>query len=97
MREGSNDDHESRLYVRQSESVRVVSTRMPHGGTRLRVYGPRRKRSQHEFSDPSDGALFQAELERSLLLKMFTIQSTADRRMGNERRAVTRGSHRRTD
>jgi hypothetical protein len=88
----------TRLYVRESESVRLVSERMPHGGTRLRVYGPHKKRSQHEFSDPSDCELFQVELERSLLANRFTAASaTTDRRSGPERRAVPRELNRRRE
>ena len=96
---GSSEDLDcTRLYVRESESVRLVSARMPHGGRRLRVYGPHKKRSQHEFSDASDCEIFQAHFEETLILNMFgLVRSTTDRRMGHERRAVPREQSRRSD
>jgi hypothetical protein len=78
------------LFVRDSESVRLIRASTPEGGSRLLVYGPGNTQVTHEFLDGSSCTARQSELERELVKNGFTLEQFTDRRSGNDRRKVPR-------
>jgi hypothetical protein len=78
------------LFVRGSESVRLIRASMPEGRARLLVYGPGNTRATHEFEDGSSCTARQSELERELVAGGFTLEQFTDRRGGGDRRSVQR-------
>src|SRR5690348_8732806 len=72
----SNRSTKAWLFVRGSESVRIVID-----GTSMGVYGPGSKYSQSRFGEAMDATLHQAAVEHSLVLEGWTLEHfTAERR-----------------
>jgi len=80
------------LFVRGSESVRLMRASTPEGGTRLIVYGPGNSQTTHEFEDDSSCTTLQSELERQLVADGYALEQFTDRRSGHDRRSVRRGT-----
>ena len=85
------------LFVRGSESVRVIRAATPEGRARLQVYGPGNTNETHEFPDGISCAQREAEMERELVADGFTLEQFTDRRNGMDRRGAPRGFDRRRD
>jgi hypothetical protein len=83
------------LFVRGSESVRVIRAATPEGRSRLLVYGPGNAHVVHEFEDAITCSTQESELERRLVGEGFTLSEFTDRRGGEDRRSVARGPDRR--
>ena len=72
----SSSDTRAWLFVRGSESVRIVID-----GTSVGVYGPGGHFSHERFGEAMDATLHQAAVEQSLVLDGWTLeQFTTDRR-----------------
>lgn len=80
------------LFVRGSESVRLIRASTPEGRARLLVHGPGNTQTTHEFEDGSSCTTRQSELERELVSGGFTLEQFTDRRSGGDRRSVQRDS-----
>jgi hypothetical protein len=80
------------LFVRGSESVRLIRASTPEGGLRLLVYGPGNTQTTHEFADGSACTARQSELERELVANGFMLEQFTDRRSGTDRRSVARAT-----
>lgn len=78
------------LFIRGSESVRLIRASTPEGRARLLVYGPGNTQATHEFEDGSSCTARQSELERELVAGGFTLEQFTDRRSGADRRGVPR-------
>ena len=78
------------LFVRGSESVRLIRASTPEGRTRLLVYGPGNTQATHEFEDGSSCTARQSELERELVSGGFMLEQFTDRRSGADRRSAPR-------
>ena len=78
------------LFVRGSESVRLIRASTPEGHARLLVYGPGNTQVTHEFEDDSSCTTRQSELERELVAGGFVLEQFTDRRSGGDRRSVPR-------
>ena len=78
------------LFVRGSESVRLIRASTREGRARLLVYGPGNTQATHEFEDDSSCTTRQSELERALVAGGFVLEQFTDRRSGAERRSVPR-------
>jgi hypothetical protein len=78
------------LFVRGSESVRLIRASTPEGGSRLLVHGPGNTQATHEFDDGSSCTAHQSELERALVNDGFMLEQFTDRRNGSDRRNVPR-------
>jgi hypothetical protein len=78
------------LFVRGSESVRLIRASTPDGASRLLVYGPGSSQTTHEFVDGSSCTARQSELERELVQNGFSLEQFTDRRSGSDRRRVPR-------
>lgn len=85
------------LFVRGSESVRVIRAATPEGRARLLVYGPGNTQATHEFHDTVTCTQRESEIELQLVADGFTLEQFTDRRSGVERRATPRGDDRRRD
>jgi len=83
------------LFVRGSESVRVIRAATPEGRARLLVYGPGNMQAVHEFEDVIACSTEESEMERRLVAEGFTLAEFTDRRSGEDRRSVPRGPDRR--
>ena len=77
------------LFVRGSESVRVIRAATPEGRVRL-VYGPGNTQAVHEFEDAIACSTQQSEMERRLVAEGFALAEFTDRRSG-ETADVPRG------
>jgi hypothetical protein len=72
----SSSDTRAWLFVRGSESVRIVID-----GTSVGVYGPGTRFSQSRFGEAMDATLHQAAVEQALVLDGRTLEHfTTDRR-----------------
>jgi hypothetical protein len=80
------------LFVRGSESVRLIRASTPEGRARLLIYGPGNTQASHEFEDGSSCTERQSELERELVASGYTLEQFTDRRSGGDRRGVQRDS-----
>ena len=80
------------MFVRGSESVRLIRASTPEGRARLLIYGPGNTQATHEFEDGSSCTTRQSELERELVADGFTLEQFTDRRSGLERRTAPRGT-----
>ena len=80
------------LFVRGSESVRLIRASTPEGRLRLLVYGPGNTQTTHEFADGSACTARQSELERELVANGFMLEQFTDRRSGTDRRSVARAT-----
>jgi hypothetical protein len=78
------------LFVRGSESVRLIRASTPDGGARLLVHGPGTTQTTHEFVDGSSCTAHQSELERELVKSGFSLEQFTDRRTGKDRRRFAR-------
>jgi hypothetical protein len=78
------------LFVRGSDSVRLIRASTPEGRWRLLVYGPGNAQTTHEFHEDSSCTTLQSELERQLVADGFALEQFTDRRGGVERRSVPR-------
>ena len=67
------------LFVRGSESVRLIRASTPEGRTRLLVYGPGNTQTTHEFEDGSSCTTRQSELERELVADGFMLDEDVAR------------------
>jgi hypothetical protein len=85
------------LFVRGTESVRVIRAITPEGRGRLLVYGPGDTHSVHEFEDAITCSTKESEMERRLVAEGFTLSQFTDRRSGQDRRAAPRGADRRRE
>jgi len=83
------------LFVRGSESVRVIRAATPEGRSRLLVYGPGNAHVVHEFEDAITCSAQESEMERRLVAEGFALAEFTDRRSGEDRRSVSRGPDRR--
>jgi hypothetical protein len=83
------------LFVRESESVRVIRAVTADGHARLFVDGPGTAHAVHEFDDAVTCSAQQSEIERRLVAAGFTLSQFTDRRSGRDRRARPRGPGRR--
>ena len=83
------------LFVRGTESVRVIRAATPEGRARLLVYGPGNTQATHEFHDAVACTQRESEIERQLVADGFTLEQFTDRRNGLDRRSVPRGNDRR--
>src|SRR5262245_59918300 len=76
----SSSDTRAWLFVRGSESVRIVID-----GTSVGVYGPGGRFRHDRFGEAMDATLHQAAVEQSLVLDGWTLeQFTTDRRTNVE-------------
>src|SRR5262245_32113645 len=75
------------LFVRGSESVRLIRAGTPEGRVRLLVYGPGNTETTHEFQDAIACAARQSEIERRLISEGFALHQFTDRRSGLDRRS----------
>lgn len=74
------------LYVRSSESVRIVID-----GGDVAVYGPGRHFSHSHFPDEMDATLQHATVEDALIRNGWILEElTTERRLGGDRRAAPR-------
>jgi hypothetical protein len=80
------------LFVRGSESVRLIRASTPEGGIRLLVYGPGNTQTAHDFVDGSACTARQSDIERALVKNGFMLEQFTDRRSGTDRRSVARGT-----
>ena len=72
----SSSDTRAWLFVRGSESVRIVID-----GTSVGVYGPGTRFSQSRFGEAMDATLHQAAVEQARVLDGWTLEHfTTDRR-----------------
>jgi len=85
------------LFVRGSESVRVIRASTPEGRARLLIYGPGNTQATQEFQDGIACTHRESELERELVADGFTLEQFTDRRGGVDRRIVARGGDRRRE
>ncbi len=85
------------LFVRGDDSVRMIRAATPEGGVRLLVYGPGNLQEVHEFRDPVACAAHESDVEQRLVAAGFALEQFTDRRTGEERRSVPRGSDRRRE
>ena len=85
------------LFVRASESVRLIRAATPEGRARLLVYGPGNTQAVHEFQDPAECSTRESEMEQQLVAEGYALEQFTDRRSGEERRTAPRGSDRRRD
>ena len=85
------------LFVRGSESVRVIRAATPEGRARLLVYGPGNTQATHEFQDTVTCMQRESEIELQLVADGFTLEQFTDRRSGSDRREMSRGGDRRRD
>jgi hypothetical protein len=85
------------LFIRGSESVRMIRATTPEGRARILVYGPGNTQAVHEFQDEIACSAQESELERLLVGDGFTLDQFTDRRSGEERRTKPRGSDRRRE
>jgi len=83
------------LFVRGSESVRVIRAATPEGRSRLLVYGPGNVHVVREFDDTIACSTQESEMERRLVAEGFALSQFTDRRGGEDRRSVSRGPDRR--
>jgi hypothetical protein len=83
------------LFVRGSESVRVLREATPEGLVRLLVFGPGNTQDVHEFEDAITCSTQQSEMERRLVAEGFALAEFTNRRSGEDRRSVPRGPDRR--
>jgi len=83
------------LFVRGTESVRMIRATTPEGRARLLVYGPGNTQAVHEFEDPIACSSQESEMERRLVAEGYALEQFTDRRSGEERRSAPRGSDRR--
>jgi hypothetical protein len=83
------------LFVRETESVRVIRAITPEGRAQLLVFGPGNTHAVHEFQDAITCATEESEMERRLVAEGFTLSQFTDRRSGQDRRAAPRGMDRR--
>jgi hypothetical protein len=85
------------LFVRGSESVRMIRAATPEGRARLLVYGPGNTQAVHEFQDAITCSAHESEVEQRLVAEGFALEQFTDRRSGEERRAAPRGPDRRRE
>ena len=85
------------LFVRGSESVRMIRATTPEGRARLLVYGPGNTQAVHEFPDGIACSTQESEMERHLVADGFRLEQFTDRRNGHERRMTPRGADRRRE
>jgi len=78
------------LFVRGSESVRMIRGATPEGRARLLVYGPGNTQAVYEFSDAIECSTQEAEVEQKLVEDGYMLEQFTDRRTGSERRAMPR-------
>ncbi len=83
------------LFVRGTESVRVIRAATPEGRSRLLVYGPGNAHEVHEFEDAITCSAQESEMERRLVADGFALSEFTDRRGDEDRRSVARGPDRR--
>ena len=85
------------LFVRGSESIRLVRITRADGPSRLLVHGPGTARATHIHENAIQCLWFQADIERGLLSEGYQLvrNGSAERRSGRERRAAARGTARR--
>jgi hypothetical protein len=69
------------LFVRESDSVRVLRATTPEGRVRLLVYGPGNTQAVHEFEDAITCSTQQSEMERRLVADGFALAEFTDRRV----------------
>jgi hypothetical protein len=85
------------LFVKGSDSVRVIRAATPEGRARLLIYGPGNTQATHEFQDGVTCTERESQIERDLVADGFTLEQFTDRRSGLDRRGVPRGSERRRE
>ncbi len=85
------------LFVRGSESVRVIRASTPERRARLLIYGPGNSQATQEFQDSIACAERESQIERELVADGFTLEQFTDRRSGLDRRGLPRGSDRRRE
>jgi len=69
------------LFIRGSESVRIVRTATRTGALHLHIHGPGSNAESHTFSDVVECMQQQAELERRLVSQGYVLEHfTSDRR-----------------
>ena len=85
------------LFIRGTESVRLVRVTRADGPARLLVDGPGPEQTRHLLDNAVECLWFQLDIERRLVAQGFLLAhvSGADRRSGRERRTSSRGSDRR--
>ena len=79
------------LFVRGSESVRVIRASTPERRARLL------SQATQEFQDSIACAERESQIERELVADGFTLEQFTDRRSGLDRRGLPRGSDRRRE
>jgi hypothetical protein len=87
------------LFVRGSESVRLVRITRADGPAHLVVHGPGPEQMTHVLDNAVECLWFQVDLERRLVAHGFQIAQVAgaDRRSGRDRRGASRGTDRRRE
>lgn len=85
------------LFVRGTESVRLIRASTPEGRARLLVYGPGNTQETHDFDDAIACTAEESEMERRLVADGFTLEQFTDRRSGEDRRRTPRGPDRRRE
>lgn len=84
------------LFTRGSESVRIVRAAARSGVIHLVVQGPADSNDVREFTDVVACMNYQADLERRLIAKGFSLERfTSDRRLASNRRRATSSERRR--
>jgi hypothetical protein len=85
------------LFVRGSDSVRMIRAATPEGRSRLLIYGPGNTQQVHEFPDTLTCSTAESEIESRLITDGYTLDQFTDRRSGEERRLAPRGPDRRRE
>ena len=85
------------LFVKGSDSVRVIRASTPEGQARLLIYGPGNTQATHEFQDGITCTQRESEIERELVADGFALEQFTDRRSGLDRRGMPRGDDRRRE
>jgi len=86
------------LFMRGSQSVRIIRVSQPAGAVRLVVNGPGMESLVQDMHDALECARHQSEIERRLVAQGFQLAHfvSAERRTGRDRRVVARGPDRRS-
>jgi hypothetical protein len=85
------------LFVRGSQSVRIVRLAKDEGAAQLVVNGPSGAHAEHVLESATEGLWYQVDIERRLVAEGFEVVEilAGDRRSGRDRRGESRGTERR--
>lgn len=80
------------LFTKGAHSVRIIRATTLKGDVHLHIHGPGPVQESHTFHDVIDCMQYQADYERRLVAKGFTLERFTSDRRSVERRGNGRGS-----